>query len=343
MTETRRLVSEERDVLEMFGLDEAQEAVYLTVLDLPSVTCSDLRRRRPDLPPERIDAALDHLEKNGLVAHRTTPHDRYVAVPPDIALLDWLQRRTSALLEAQSTIGTLTKRYQAVSRHEEPAALLEVVLGVSALDRWNQCLAGANREIRVFERPPYSELRPWVAAGTANPIQMDLLAKGVRCRLIYDRAAIDARPNLDELREGIEGGEEARVVGELPLRMTLIDDQLALLPLRHEHPVSEGMLLVRPSPLLTALSALFEAVWQQAPPLIIDCIPGEGGEDPARLDESLVVIAGLLVAGLSDQAVARHLGVSVRTVERRIQRLAAALGAKTRFQAGALAARHGWI
>ncbi|MEV5707876.1 helix-turn-helix transcriptional regulator [Actinoallomurus sp. NPDC052274] len=176
--------------------------------------------------------------------------------------------------------------------------------------------------------------------GRAAGSRTDLLAKGVRTRVIHDRAAVDARPNLDELREGIEAGEEARVVGELPLRMTLIDDQLALLPLRHEHPTSEGMVIVRPSPLLTALSTLSEAVWQQAPPLILDSVPGE---DPARLDESLVVIAGLLVAGLSDQAVARHLGVSVRTVERRVQRLAAALGAKTRFQAGALAARQGWI
>jgi DNA-binding NarL/FixJ family response regulator len=46
----------------------------------------------------------------------------------------------------------------------------------------------------------------------------------------------------------------------------------------------------------------------------------------------------MLAAGLKDDAVARQLGVSKRTLDRRVQELMRNLGAWTRFQAGWLAA-----
>lgn len=51
----------------------------------------------------------------------------------------------------------------------------------------------------------------------------------------------------------------------------------------------------------------------------------------------------LLVGGLKDEAIARQLGWSVRTMRRRISRLHEELGAANRFQAGVIAARRGWI
>ena len=49
------------------------------------------------------------------------------------------------------------------------------------------------------------------------------------------------------------------------------------------------------------------------------------------------------MAGLKDEAAARQLGVSLRTVHRRTSVLMAELDARTRFQAGLLAARRGWL
>jgi DNA-binding NarL/FixJ family response regulator len=51
----------------------------------------------------------------------------------------------------------------------------------------------------------------------------------------------------------------------------------------------------------------------------------------------------LLALGGKDEAVARHLGVSLRTVRRRVADLLEELGATTRFQAGMEAVRRGWI
>jgi DNA-binding NarL/FixJ family response regulator len=51
----------------------------------------------------------------------------------------------------------------------------------------------------------------------------------------------------------------------------------------------------------------------------------------------------LLVSGLKDEAIARQLGWSLRTMRRRTSRLHELLGADNRFQAGVNAARRGWI
>ncbi len=47
--------------------------------------------------------------------------------------------------------------------------------------------------------------------------------------------------------------------------------------------------------------------------------------------------------GATDHAIARELGVSERTVHRRVARLQALLGAQSRFQLGVLAADKNWL
>ena len=65
--------------------------------------------------------------------------------------------------------------------------------------------------------------------------------------------------------------------------------------------------------------------------------------DQKQLDRRDARILSLLSDGRSDATIARQSGVSLRTVERRVRALMDRLDAKTRFQAGAQAARRGWI
>ncbi|MEV6964063.1 helix-turn-helix domain-containing protein [Hamadaea sp. NPDC051192] len=77
--------------------------------------------------------------------------------------------------------------------------------------------------------------------------------------------------------------------------------------------------------LLDATGALFEALWSKAnPDRVLSAVDAE--------------VAELLLAGATDAAIARHLGVGPRTVQRRIAEFHRQLGATTRFQAGVQAA-----
>jgi DNA-binding NarL/FixJ family response regulator len=50
-----------------------------------------------------------------------------------------------------------------------------------------------------------------------------------------------------------------------------------------------------------------------------------------------------LGSGAQDEQIARRLGLSLRTVRRRVAELMEELGAQSRFQAGVEAARRGWL
>lgn len=62
----------------------------------------------------------------------------------------------------------------------------------------------------------------------------------------------------------------------------------------------------------------------------------------APSEEGLAIVR-LLSEGHTDDVIARHLGLSKRTYRRRFDKLMGELGATSRFQAGVLAARRGWI
>ena len=68
--------------------------------------------------------------------------------------------------------------------------------------------------------------------------------------------------------------------------------------------------------------------------------PGALGSEPSNQE---LEILRLLAQGLTDDAVARRVGLAKRTYHRRIDILWSKLGAKSRFQAGALASRRGWL
>jgi DNA-binding NarL/FixJ family response regulator len=80
--------------------------------------------------------------------------------------------------------------------------------------------------------------------------------------------------------------------------------------------------------LLDALVEMFWLLWDQAVPVVT------AGMDP--LEARLMT---LLAAGLKDDAIARQLTLSSRTVGRRVAELMDTLGARTRFQAGVHAQR----
>jgi hypothetical protein len=173
-------------------------------------------------------------------------------------------------------------------------------------------------------------------------MELDHLRRGVRYRVLYDRRALDIPGRLTDLEAGLAAGEEARVT-DIPLKMTLVDDAVAVLPLHHPADI-ESRLVVYDPVLLTALGALFEVYWDRALPLRVSGgkahLSSGAGTRPSADEAHLLP---LLVAGLTDQEIAAHLHLSDRTVRSRVRAMTARLDAATRFQAGYQAVARGWL
>ncbi|WP_395690589.1 helix-turn-helix domain-containing protein [Nocardioides sp.] len=160
----------------------------------------------------------------------------------------------------------------------------------------------------------------------------DLVAEGRRSRAIYPLRVLQEAP--DVVRRRAEAGEQVRLLPEIPTRMFVIGSSHAVLP----EPlgfVDEPRSLIRQQGLVEALLLLFEQLWDRAEPLA-----GSGEQDRSGVRRALL---RQLADGAHDEQIARRLGISLRTVRRRVADLMSELGADTRFQAGVEAARRGWL
>ena len=159
------------------------------------------------------------------------------------------------------------------------------------------------------------------------------VASGRLSRAIYPLRALHEAPEVLQARA--RQGEQVRVIDEMPTRMLVIRGTHAILPEPLGY-ADEPRLLVRQSAIVGALTLLFERSWDQA-----IALPDLDTRLP-RVDVRGSLLRQL-AAGAKDEQIARTLGLSLRTVRRRVADLMIELGADTRFQAGVEAARRGWL
>lgn len=279
--------------------------------------------------------ALAVLESMGLVSRSPTRPPRFTAEAPDAAVEVLILRRQEELERARLAAAQLAAHYRERARSSNPADLVEIVIRRDVIaQRYGQLQASARSEVLSLDKPPY------IMPVGSNTVQFERLDRRVCYRVVYDREAFEYPEKLEEIRKSVRAGEEARTLPSVPLKLIIADRQLALFPLKREDP-GAGALIVHPSSLLDAIIALFEALWQRGVPFT----PGDTAKIPSPesqrpVDNDLLV---LLAAGVKDQAIARQLDISLRTVERRIKQLMVSLGAETRFQAGLQAAQRGWL
>jgi DNA-binding CsgD family transcriptional regulator/predicted transcriptional regulator len=314
-------------MLEELGVTDRQETVYHALIDWPDADVDQLAARS-GLTRAATARALAELQRNDLATRLRGRPARYRAVTPALALEVLLRQRAERLDKVRRGITELTARFESASRLGNSDDMVEIVHGNEAVhQRWLQLQRSAQHVVRVFDKPPYID--------PGNPAEPGLLNKGVTYRTVYDRAALDVPGKLPGIWEAFEAGEECRVASDVPLKMFIADRRMALAPLREATDL-DGAIVVHASSLLGALIALFESVWARAIPLQERSQPIA---DRVRLTDVQRRLLDLLDAGLADEAIARHLGLGYRTVQRRIRELMDLFGAKTRYQLGVQTAR----
>jgi DNA-binding NarL/FixJ family response regulator len=258
-----------------------------------------------------------------------------VPAPPELAVENLAAVREREIVEARREAVRLQQILRAAPRRETAADLVEVVLGREAvIQRYRALNSGAKELVDILLKAPY------VSTMTENPAELAALARGVRYRLLYEASLLELPNQLEVVARFRAAGAQVKVLSSLPTKLAVFDRRysyLAYAPPGDDAAV--GALLVHPSPLLDALSRLFEYLWDQAVSFTTTS-PSQHGPTPSADDKVLLT---LLAAGMKDEAIARHLQLGHRTVQRRVARLMAGLGAETRFQAGLQARDRGWL
>jgi DNA-binding NarL/FixJ family response regulator len=133
-----------------------------------------------------------------------------------------------------------------------------------------------------------------------------------------------------QLRRMMAAGAQVRISGSaLPHETIIIDQRIAIIAGGHTPAGREYTVTTSPA-LVAGVHDLFQATWSAA----ADFGAYLTREAPPLLDESTRGVLRALGDGLTDEAAARRLGMSLRTYRRRVADLMTVLDADSRFQAG---------
>jgi len=276
------------------------------------------------LPVAEVRRALARLVELGLVREETSDvpeyvrglgvrpsgrtEPRYVLQPPSAALAALLQRQAADLVRAGATVEQLGRLYgHPPVSGTNSNGLADVVHGSAAVAAEVGRLLGATRgELLHLDRQPYVR-----GAGGAQlrRAMVGLLSRSVRVRTIYARDAFRVAGYASYMADAARLGERARMLPHLPLRFVVCDRDAAVLPLLTDGPWLEAALVVRAHGLVDDLAQAFEELWERA---------GEDTAPSAALDEPEAQLLRMLADDMTEGAIARHLGLSTRTVGRRV-------------------------
>jgi DNA-binding CsgD family transcriptional regulator len=315
-------------MLTALGATEAEDRVYGLLVTSVSAGEEEIADAT-GLSHDDVRTALASLIDRGLADRMEETPRRFVAASPGV-IESMISERLGELRAAQQTLDGLASQYRASSLARAAGGVFEIVRGGDAL---RQCslslLSSARCEVLNFIKPPLIAVRPEESIGPGET---------VRNRIIYETHALEESGVLEALGAGLCARDEARVHSKLPIKMLAVDHSVALLPLAHDTtPVG---VLVRESAVLDGLLSLFEYVWATAIPLHVHGVSNGNGSVLSEQDRGLL---SLLLAGMSDEAIAMHRSLSVRTVQRKVHALMDLANVRTRMQLGWAAARRGWL
>lgn len=294
----------------------------------------------------RTDELVRTLAQYGLVEVAGDEGDadlRWRATNPVVRLAEMVAGREQALRDHEREVEqlrvlatALVGEFEADRERRAVTVLEHLTDPPEIVARLEELYADEQRELRIFVTNRQSP----EALEAARESDLSLLRRGIRVRLLCLESLVNDRAHLDYLLWYTEQGAEIRLCPTLPLRMILQDERVAVVAAHGEDP-SQGAVILRGHGILRALGALFERYWDVATPYA-GAAPVRPQDDEALAPLQLEILR-LMAAGAKDGAVARQLGVSVRTVRRVTAELAARLGVDSRFAFGVEAVRRGWL
>ena len=322
-------------MLGALGLRPAEEDLYRRLVTHVIATAAELAELT-ERAPDEVDEIMARLVQQGLATATSDPPRVFSAAPPAMALGGLLRQRRDDLRSAEQELASLVEEHRAAAIGRNTGNVVEEITDINAVrHRFAQIQEAARYEVLSTVIPnltvvPHREN----AAGIAG------VGRGVQYRVIVDRAALNQPGMVADVIASIAEGQQVRIAGRVPVKLVIVDRERAMVPLLSGQNNAPESMLVQASGLLDALLALFEMAWEQAYPLLVQ--QGELIETSPDIELMDSRILGLLLAGMTDQAVAGQLGTSRRTVQRRIRQLMVKAGAETRIELGWYAARKGW-
>jgi DNA-binding CsgD family transcriptional regulator/DNA-binding transcriptional MerR regulator len=308
-----------------WGVSSRAEGLYRQLLRRPETRFEDL----VDTHGFTVDECQSCLEELGRAELITVGSDGTISVTPPLRALEALVTREREQLHDRmnelDTAGVALTRY---IREYRPMTVEAPLAEIVPYAQWFDVLSGLIDGTDAPVVTVYLTMRP----DLVERLEMIrfALSRGRDYRLLFPIEYLNDSEFVQPMRAMLREGVEVRFAARTVTSLSIFGNTAASILVDPSEYYSERLVIRMPT-LLSILHEYFDGLWRIAVPLVQE----RDGDD----HEILL----LLAQGLKDESIASQLGLSLRTVRRRIADLHDQPGADSRFQAGVEAARRGWI
>ncbi|MFD7442110.1 helix-turn-helix transcriptional regulator [Streptomyces sp. NPDC059909] len=259
-------------------------------------------------------------------------------VPPAVALHQLIHPIEREIQERRRLTTSLTDAFEpfmTISAHDPSTThAITVLEGLSLINATlDRVIDECTEELLTVQ--PGSGRRPATLQDGLRRVEI-LVDRGVRMRTLYQHTARHHPATMAYVERVAPYGAEVRTLEEIIDRLIIVDRKVAFIPARSDRRVA---LELRHEGLVQYLVGVFEQFWLHGVPWddqVVSYTPELDGISGVQRS-----IAKLLVEGHVDEAIARRLGMNVRTCRTHIAKLASTLGSGSRAQLGYLIAQSG--
>jgi sugar-specific transcriptional regulator TrmB/DNA-binding CsgD family transcriptional regulator len=311
--------------------DDREAEVYRYAVRLGEIASPERAAADLGLPAGDVFAAVTRLVELHLL--RTDGlTGRYLPMDPEVAATLLISPIERAMYQRRELADRLRERIDAITRPavemSEPVGAIDSLEGVAEIRGLFKLAAEVCRNEMVVLRPGYDdeELLDELLAPCYS-----VLERSVSVRVVCPHRSRAGFASRAKARRLAADGAEIRTLSQVPQAAVVFDRSLAVMfSIEDGLPVARR---VRDRNVVRFLLDMFGQLWDSATPFAT-----EETSYADAIDDLQQSVARLMAQGLTDEVVARRLGMSVRTCRRHIAALLQNLDAVSRFQAGVLAA-----
>ncbi|MFJ8017262.1 LuxR C-terminal-related transcriptional regulator [Streptomyces sp. NPDC096339] len=321
--------------------DTATHRVYSYAVQRVTIdvsTCAD----DLDLTLLQVHSAIGDLVKLRLLQVTGGERGQFVVVDPASASLqllspydEELRARQLAVEQVRQQIHSLLPLYRAGTSDGSRSSGIERIDDLDAVRGVLGRLADECQSELITSQPGGAR-SPEILEETARRDSL-ILQRGVRMRTLYQHTARFDQPTRDYVTRIIDNGAEVRTSGSAFTRAIVYDRAIAVITLP-DNP--KGAALIRDPNVVQFVVQSFEYAWAISEPFNPEFDPREIRSISDSLNDAVL---RMLVSGHDDKSIARQLGISPRTCQRRISDVMQRIGARTRLQAGYLIRHNGLV
>ncbi|MFJ9695050.1 LuxR C-terminal-related transcriptional regulator [Kitasatospora sp. NPDC101183] len=300
---------------------------------------------RSGLNPASLHEAMALLNELGLLNGSAGGSGRPTVTSTETALVRLAQqaeqtavRWLEETIRVRKAMRLLTTELADQYQQQESLAPAELIVGLDHISEvLEDCTELAQDEVLSMHPGPVVKSRSKARLKRNQKV----VNRSVGMRTIHLASTARLPEGLALLEEMQESGVQIRLAPTIPFRLIVIDDVMAFTPAFGAE--AQPTAMITRGPVITRLlRRVFEHCWQSAVELGTDTQPPQTPVDTPLTGQQASILR-MMNAGSKDEAIARELGVSTRTLRRLMNDLMEKLGADNRFRAGVRAQQLGWL